>query len=64
MAKAGVTGLLNVQTEIDFKHRGINWEKMLDYYKDNGIKAVHFPIHDFNEEDLKLKIKDGAAVLD
>lgn len=32
MASAGVTGVLNVQTEIDFEHRGINWEKMLTYY--------------------------------
>ncbi len=37
---------------------------MLDFYKENRIKAVHFPIHDFNEEDLKSKIRDGAAVLD
>jgi hypothetical protein len=29
MAEDGVTAVLNVQTEIDFKHRGINWERML-----------------------------------
>lgn len=63
MAEAGVTGVLNVQTEIDFEHRGINWQRMTEYYADNGITPVHYPIHDFNEEDLKAKIKDGAEVL-
>jgi len=63
MAKAGVTGVLNVQTEIDFKHRGINWARMLEYYSQAGITAVHFPIHDFNEEDLKTKLKEAADIL-
>jgi hypothetical protein len=63
MAESGVTAVLNVQTEIDHAHRGINWEKMLEYYKANGIKAVHYPIHDFNQEDLKAKIKGGADIL-
>lgn len=63
MAEAGVTGVLNVQTEIDINHRGINWPKMLDFYRENGIKAVLFQIHDFNEEDLKDKLKKGADIL-
>lgn len=29
MAEAGVTGVFNVQTEIDFAHRGIIWPRML-----------------------------------
>jgi len=32
MSKEGVTGVLNVQTEIDIKHRGINWPRMLEFY--------------------------------
>ena len=63
MAKEGVTGVLNVQTVIDFEHRGINWDKMLQYYEENGIRAEHFPIHDFNAEDLKIKLLDGAKLL-
>lgn len=31
MAEAGVTGVFNVQTEIDIAHRGINWPRMLEY---------------------------------
>jgi hypothetical protein len=29
MFKAGITGILNVQTDIDINHRGINWPKMI-----------------------------------
>ena len=64
MAEAGVTGVFNVQTEIDFAHRGINWDKMLQFYRDHNITAVHYPIHDFNEEDLKSKLIEGATLLD
>lgn len=63
MAEAGITGVLNVQTEIDIAHRGINWDRMTEYYAQHGIEPVHYPIHDFNEEDLKSKIRDGAALL-
>jgi hypothetical protein len=63
MSKAGVTGVLNVQTDIDISHRGVNWSKMINYYQASGITAVHYPIHDFNEEDLKLKLFKGAEVL-
>ncbi len=63
MAEAGVTGVFNVQTEIDFAHRGTNWPRMLQYYEENRIIAVHYPIHDFNEEDLKSKLYKGATIL-
>jgi hypothetical protein len=36
---------------------------MVEYYTHCGIKPVHYPIHDFNEEDLKAKIKGGAEIL-
>lgn len=32
LVAAGVTAVLNVQTEIDHTHRGINWKKMTDHY--------------------------------
>lgn len=63
MAKAGVTGVFNVQTEIDFEHRGIIWSRMLEYYSKSGITPAHFPIHDFNETDLTEKLKAGADIL-
>jgi hypothetical protein len=52
MHEAGITGILNVQTDVDINHRGINWPKMVQYYEARNMIAVHFPIHDFNEVDL------------
>ena len=46
-----MTGVFNVQTEVDHTHRGVNWPKMLEYYKKRGIIAIRNPIHDFNEKD-------------
>ena len=63
MKAAGITGVLNVQTDIDIAHRGTNWPKMLDYYKENKIKAVHFPIHDFNETHLTERMFEGVKTL-
>jgi protein-tyrosine phosphatase len=36
---------------------------MVEYYESAGIKAIHFPIHDFNEDDLRQKMYKGAEVL-
>lgn len=60
MSEGGVTAVLNVQTEIDIAHRGINWPRMIEYYEKYGIKPVHYPIHDFNEVDLKSKLYKGS----
>lgn len=64
MMEAGITGVFNVQTQIDIDHRGINWPTMLQYYKARGMTAVHFPIHDFNETSLTERMFDGAKTLD
>mmetsp|Transcript_14764 Transcript_14764/g.14361 ORF Transcript_14764/g.14361 Transcript_14764/m.14361 type:complete len:297 (-) Transcript_14764:36-926(-) len=63
MAAGGVTGVINLQTEIDIDHRGYNWVKLQKHYKSVGITPHHFPIHDFNEEDLKFKLLQGAILL-
>lgn len=36
---------------------------MMKYYKEVGIKAVHYPITDFNEHDLTSKLFDAAKIL-
>jgi len=63
LVQAGINGVLNVQTEEDFKIRGINWEAMQRHYKTNGIKAIHFPITDFHENDLVMKLAEAASLL-
>lgn len=36
---------------------------MLELYKEKGINAVHFPITDFNEDDLCSKLLKAAKIL-
>jgi hypothetical protein len=33
---------------------------MIEFYSENGITPCHYPIHDFNEGDLKEKLFRGA----
>jgi hypothetical protein len=60
MRDSGITGILNVQTDIDITHRGVNWPKMLEYYGKRGMTAIHYPIHDFNEAHLTERLFEGA----
>ena len=63
LVKAGVTGVLNVQTHGDLRFRGVNQELMMKTYAEKGIKAVHFPIEDFSQDELMSKLFEGAKTL-
>ena len=36
---------------------------MVDLYSARQMKAVHYPIHDFNQNDLIMKLFNGAKML-
>ena len=63
LANYGVTSVLWVQSKHDFKHRGINFNKMKANYKEYGIQFAHSPIHDYNQEDLIDKLQGWADEL-
>ncbi len=63
MSESGITGVFNVQTHGDLNFRGVNQEFMMKYYKEKGIKAIHFPIIDFNEHDLTSKLFEAGKIL-
>jgi len=44
MKVAGITGVLNVQTDQDHKSRMVDWSKMEELYKEAGIDVVRVPI--------------------
>ncbi len=52
-----------MQTHGDLNFRGVNQEFMMKYYKEKGIKAIHFPIIDFNEHDLTSKLFEAGKIL-
>eukprot|EP00442_Polarella_glacialis_P003455 CAMPEP_0115148920 /NCGR_PEP_ID=MMETSP0227-20121206/64156_1 /TAXON_ID=89957 /ORGANISM="Polarella glacialis, Strain CCMP 1383" /LENGTH=546 /DNA_ID=CAMNT_0002559037 /DNA_START=66 /DNA_END=1707 /DNA_ORIENTATION=- len=61
---AGVGGVLNTQTQEDFHRRGIDGKVLWDAYYLKQIDARHFPIEDFNGDDLARKLLAGAAEVD
>lgn len=60
MKAAGVTGVVNVQTEKDIKQRMVNMDAMRRDYEEAGIELCHVPIEDFHGADLAKRVK-GAA---
>jgi len=48
MKEAGVTGVVNVQTEKDIRQRMVNMGAMRKYYEEAGIELCHVPIEDFH----------------
>jgi protein-tyrosine phosphatase len=63
MAQAGITAVLNVQTDMDMVHRQVNWEHNLAAYKKHKIQVVRYPIRDFDQDDLIKKLKGANDTL-
>ena len=63
MHKSGITAVLNVQSDMDFIHRQINWNNNLKAYKDRKIRIERYPIYDFNSDDLIKKLKGAGDLL-
>ncbi|TNV79982.1 hypothetical protein FGO68_gene17402 [Halteria grandinella] len=62
--QAGITGVLNVQTEDDFMQRSIDWSKMQAYYKGRNIQPECCPVQDLEKPDVDLNLSLGAKKLD
>lgn len=56
LSRAGVTAVLNVQTDVDILHRKINLEEMQMAFQEAGILQVRSPIEDFNGESLRKNL--------
>jgi len=61
---AGVTAVVNTQTDEDFRHRQINWPVLQDAYRDAGIKVLRIPIRDFDRESLRRELRHAAREVD
>lgn len=64
LAEAGVTAVLNVQTDEDFEHRGVEWDKLTRKYEERDILIKRYQIRDFDRDSLKSKLNGGAHALD
>jgi protein-tyrosine phosphatase len=63
MKAAGITTVLNLQTDSDIQQRCLDWKGLLAYYWQVGIDCQRFPIRDFDEADLVAKLPEAVDLL-
>ena len=63
LKQLGVSAVLSLQSDQDFKAYRINWKKLLAAYQRHDIVVQRFPVIDFNERDLGNKVAEAAQAL-
>ena len=64
MKKAGVTGVMNIQTGNDMTQRGVFWPQLVEKYKEVGIDNVFsYPIPDKDEDEYIEELFNAAQHL-
>ncbi|KAF6005396.1 hypothetical protein F1559_004884 [Cyanidiococcus yangmingshanensis] len=64
MHQAGITAVLNLQTDEDFAHRNISWPALEAKYKELSMQIIRYPIPDFNAEALERLLPGAVRALD
>jgi atypical dual specificity phosphatase len=60
----GVTAVLNVQTDDDRAHWGVDWDGLESHYRTAGIEVRRVPVRDFDPDDLRRNLPRCVEVLD
>ena len=60
----GITAVLNVQTDEDIAHWGIEWADLDAAYQQAGIECRRVPVVDFHPDDLCRRLPDCVKALD
>ena len=63
-ADFGVTGLLNLQTEDDFRYMGIDWPDLETHYRETAIAVRRSPVRDFDPASLRENLPQCVTHLD
>jgi protein-tyrosine phosphatase len=61
--KAGISAVLNLQTDDDIQYLKLQWNSLLMYYSSCGIELRRVPMRDFDPVDLEAKLPSCVAVL-
>jgi protein-tyrosine phosphatase len=56
--EAGITAVLNLQTDEDMSWYDIDWQNLEAHYLKTEIEVVRFPVRDFDPEDLREKLPE------
>ncbi len=62
--EAGVTAVLNLQTDEDMQSVNLAWEPLEAHYRACGVEFCRVPVRDFDLEDLRQKLPDCVRALD
>jgi protein-tyrosine phosphatase len=60
---AGITAVLNLQSEDDFEYLGIGWSRLHACYFAAGIEVRRVPVQDFDDDDLRNKLPEAVQAL-
>ena len=63
LSKNKINCILNVQSNEDLKYRQINLDLIKNLAKELNIELIHYPIKDFDSNDLLNKLKEGGDLL-
>ncbi len=61
---AGVSAVLNLQTDRDFAEYKIDWSRLEDHYRTRNVTLRRVPIIDFNAADLRSKLVSAVDTLE
>jgi len=61
--QAGISAVLNVQTDEDFDDWDINWPALESHYRTRQVEVCRVPIRDFSPESLRLRLPAGVDAL-
>ncbi len=64
LAEAGVTAVLNVQTDDDLRQRGLDPRALEPTLRSAGLALARVPIIDFDAEDLAARLPEATARLE
>ena len=64
MRDAGITTVLNLQTDEDFATHGIDWPGLTAAYQKHAIALSRVPMVDFDKQDLVARLPEATEVLD
>lgn len=63
LSAAGVSGVLNLQTDDDFEQWMVDWESLQLSYKAAGIEVQRVQIIDFNPRDVEVHLEAAVSAL-
>jgi atypical dual specificity phosphatase len=62
--EAGVTAVVNVQTEGDFSYWDIDWPELAAHYRQSEVEVRRVPVQDFNPDALRAGLPGCVEAVD